>query len=455
VLAAVFMPRAQPELTVIVRGFSNESGDRELDPLAGALGGELVRELARTPGLRVVARSTSEATLANLDLLESLQADALIEGALLAGPEGVRAAVRARKPGVQAPFWNGEFAGVSRGLGTLAAAIRRGVLEALGRKVTPPASRASEVPVAQEAYLRARYFRAQRKLASIRQSVAEYSRAVEADSRWAEAWSGLAEALATLAFHEQERAGEVQRAKIAARRALALDDGLAEAHEALARLAFFHDREWNEAERGFRRALDADPGYGRAHQGWALSLCARARFAEAIQASERAAALDPVSFAASNDLAVIYYAAGDLQNARRQLERVKSLDPDSPVVALLEGSIFSASGRFAEAAAAYESLPQPVRESAEAAGRAAYAYARLGDRTRAEQLLASLRRGKPSHVHEAMALAGLGRLTEAATALENGCRRGESDCVFMAVEPHFRALRGLPAFERLRSTLGL
>ena len=50
-------------------------------------------------------------------------------------------------------------------------------------------------------------------------------------------------------------------AKIAAMKALALDDSLAEAHTSLAFVTLYYDRGWANAEREFRRAIELNPNY--------------------------------------------------------------------------------------------------------------------------------------------------------------------------------------------------
>jgi DNA-binding winged helix-turn-helix (wHTH) protein/Tfp pilus assembly protein PilF len=172
---------------------------------------------------------------------------------------------------------------------------------------------------AQEAYLKGRYHWNRRTPADFGKATEYYRTAVESDPQFALAWAGLADAYNFL--------GDAPRAKVAARRALEIDESLAAAHAALANAAMFHDFDVLGAERELRRAIEIDPEYATAHHWYAFALVSQGRREEALAAIERARALDPTSPVINADVAAILYYARRYDEAILQLRRTIDLEP--------------------------------------------------------------------------------------------------------------------------------
>ena len=97
-----------------------------------------------------------------------------------------------------------------------------------------------------------------------------------------------------------------QKARAAALRALEIDEGLPEAHTALALIVENYDWDWQTAEKEYRRAIELNPNYATAHHWYAEYLNWRGRFDEALQESERARQLDPLSLIIATDNAAFF-----------------------------------------------------------------------------------------------------------------------------------------------------
>jgi tetratricopeptide (TPR) repeat protein len=85
------------------------------------------------------------------------------------------------------------------------------------------------------------------------------------------------------------------KGKIAAMKAVELDDGLAEAHYVLA--DYYFERAWDfgSAEREYKRALELDPNSSAAHEGYADYLRLTGTMDKGVQEQQRAHELDPLS----------------------------------------------------------------------------------------------------------------------------------------------------------------
>ena len=97
------------------------------------------------------------------------------------------------------------------------------------------------------------------------------------------------------------------RARAAAERAIELDETLAEAHTSLARLLHRIAGDVDRADVEYRRAIELNPGYATAHQWYGTLLAESGRHKEAQEHGERAVALDPLSAAIRQSLALMYF----------------------------------------------------------------------------------------------------------------------------------------------------
>ena len=96
--------------------------------------------------------------------------------------------------------------------------------------------------------------------------------AIEDDPADPWAYGGLALGYVASAHGPAAPPDALPRAKVAALKALELDDALAEAHAALAEVNLYEDWDWEEAEQAFQRALELNPGLirTRAMYSWFL-----------------------------------------------------------------------------------------------------------------------------------------------------------------------------------------
>ena len=98
-------------------------------------------------------------------------------------------------------------------------------------------------------------------------------------------------------------------ARVAAMRAVELDDSLAHAHTELANLAGTEDYDWRGAEQKFRRALELNPGNATAHYSHAMNLMNMGHWEKASAEMESARELDPLSIIINANIGLVYYYA--------------------------------------------------------------------------------------------------------------------------------------------------
>ena len=160
------------------------------------------------------------------------------------------------------------------------------------------------------------------------QAIGEFNRALQLDPLYAPAYTGLADALATLGdmLHSMPHREAFARAEAAARRALELDPSEAEAHATLGHMRM-HAWRWAEAEREFQLAIEKGPGHAPAHQWRAYNLASQGRLDEAVEESRTAEQLDPLSPIIAADVAQVLYFAGRDAEAIAQARQTLQMNP--------------------------------------------------------------------------------------------------------------------------------
>jgi Tfp pilus assembly protein PilF len=167
---------------------------------------------------------------------------------------------------------------------------------------------------------------------------------------------GLSDAYLSLALSEalQEALAPNEafpKARVAAERALEIDESLGEAHASLGHIKFQYDRDWRGAELEFKRAIELTPNYAYAHLTYALCLMWMGRVDEAIAEMLRARALDPLFPATGPNLGLILARAHQYDRAIEECRKTLEFDPAFALAHYRLGQIYILSGRYAEAIA--------------------------------------------------------------------------------------------------------
>ena len=183
---------------------------------------------------------------------------------------------------------------------------------------------------AHEFYVQGRHFLDQRSRDSLPKSVDAFKQAVAQDPNYAAAYAGLADAYNLVGFYGLDPTmNSVGQAKIAADKALQLDDSLAAGHAAEGYTEFMWQGDWALAEKEFQRALQLDDNYVPAHQWYALYLAALGHTNESVSQMVYAKRLDPVSPAAYAGLAYMQYFARNYDQAIESAHTALQLNPHS------------------------------------------------------------------------------------------------------------------------------
>jgi TolB-like protein/Tfp pilus assembly protein PilF len=202
-------------------------------------------------------------------------------------------------------------------------------------KAEAPAVVTSTVRIASEAYeayLKGRYFWNQRVEPALVKSLDCFQKAIALEPSFAAAHAGLADTHIFLGLHGFcLPADTYPKAEQAARKALALDSSIPDGHVSMAMIQGVYYWNWPAAKPLFTRAIRLNPSHLAARFFYAGVLSEIGHYDEAIRQIEIARALDPLSVITQAFAGYIFYRSRDYGRAADQIQRSLDLDPHFPV----------------------------------------------------------------------------------------------------------------------------
>lgn len=323
----------------------------------------------------------------------------------------------------------------------------------------PPAL-SSKSAEARDLYIKGMYFWNERTSGGFHQAIEYFQRAIKIDPNYAAAYAGLANSYTLLTAYSSASATlYVPQARAAALRAVELDQNLAEAHTALALIAQNHDWDWQTSEKEYRRAIELNPDYATAHQWYAEHLMWRGRFDEALQESERARQLDPLSFIVATDHGAILYFSRQYDRAIEQLQTVLRKNPNFPRAVGLLTFAYVEKGMFTQALTQAEVLRRLYGDGPEYWAILIHIYGCAGQLGRARREMDKLeklnRLEQMNPVIMLDAYLGVGNKEEVLAELDKACSEHFAAIISLKVNPAFDPLRSDPRFQDLLRRIGL
>jgi len=429
--------RVGPVAAIAVLPFADMSAARDQDYLCEGLAEELITALTHIDGLRVASRTASFRFRGGADVRDigrHLGVGALLEGSVRKAGERLRVTVQLVDVDTGYQRWTQRFDRTLDDLFAIQDEIAATVAASLrGRVLTGREAEAVQRPHtsidAYEWYLRGRQHLPRMTYPDLVTSGEMFERAIALDEGYAPAWAGLATVHATLYEWFGARAADLERARTASERALALASGLVDAVVArgfLLALSGQHD----EATQQFEAAIRINPHAFEAYYYYARSSFAHGEIARSADLYRKAADSRLDDFQSQLLLAQSLRMIGRTEEAKaagdegiRRAERMLALNPkDGRALSLGAAELVS-----------------------------------LG---RADDALAWSERSIALYPDDASALlngtcvrAKLGRTDEALALLTRVIDRGWGNRAWIAHDPDYDSLRDDPRFQKLMARL--
>jgi TolB-like protein/Flp pilus assembly protein TadD len=452
--------------SLAVLPFVNDSADPSTEYLSEGITDSLINKLSLLASLRVVSRNSVFRYKAR-DPKENFP-DAAIVGREL----GVRAVLTGRIRCVDGivlvsaelvdasddrHIWGGQynrqFPDILSMQETLAQEIAGQLrLKLSGQDKERLERRHTENPEAYQLYLRGRYFWNKLTPDGVRKAQEFFQQAVDLDSGYALAYTGLMNSYTSL--------NQPVEARKAAARALELDPDLGEAHAALGFLKFLYDWDFSGAEIELKRSIALNPNYAEAHHWYAIYLGNVGRFQEAVQAAKRARELDPLSLLMNQTAGNVLMLARDYDGAVAALHKTLELDANFAAAHSVLGSVYCRQGKFEEAVAELEKVRSlagghPLVD-ANIKALAGWVYAAWGKTNEARNLLAEISNPPGATPYNIAAVyAVLGETDSALEWLQRAYQSRSFELVSLKVDSRFDKIRPDSRFADLVQRVGL
>jgi adenylate cyclase len=448
--------------SVAVLPFVNMSADKSDEYLSDGMTEELLNALAKVPNLRVPGRTSCFAFKGKSgeaifrDVGEKLHVRFVLEGSVRKAGKQLRITAQLIKAADGFHVWSETYDREMTNVLTIQSEIAGKVVTALKGKLGVDdaqqlAKKPTESPAAYDLYLNGHHAFLKNTEAGWKEARRYFEQAIQRDPSYALAYTGLADTYSWAGIALVPSGEAWAKAKELAQKALTLDPNLADAHLSLG-IVLASTFDWSEAEKALRRAIALNPNLAFAYDqlGWVKTVCGD--FEEGLSLIQKATELDPLSALFHADYAFYLEYARRYDEMILQAKKALTIDPNFAFAYHLLGWAEVWKGNPAagivhfEKARALDTQPQFLTDLG-------YAYARIGERAKAEQVLRDLETQSQTRFVapglRAMIYLGLGEKKKALDWLERSYDQQDGSCGNFKVDPLFDSIRKEPRFQAL------
>lgn len=454
--------------SLVVLPFTNLSPDPENEYFCDGLTEQIIHELTKLEGLRVVAWQSAfqlKGTPCDLRTIgERLRARVALGGSVRRSGDRLRIAAQLVLIEDGRYLWSETYERQMRDVLGIQDEISQAIAATLQIRLSAgamqPVRKKRHDPVAYNLYLRGRFHWNRRSPEDLRKSIQYYERAIAIDPDFALAYAGLSDSYSLVADYGVAACEDTMpKARFAAEKALALDGSLAEAHTSLGFIKSLYDWDWPSGEAHYRRSIALNPGYATAHHWYGLDFLAlQCRHDEALAEVEIAVQLDPLSPIINDGLGYVHILARRFDEAVAHYRRAADLDPLFYKTYTGMGRAYSLLGRYDDAITMFEKGRSLAGDVPSILGALGHTYGMAGHRQKALGLLDELQRlaerGFIASSCFALVHIGLGEKDRALRWLELGCERRDIALTSIGAHPIYDPLRSEPRFLSLLKKMG-
>ena len=346
--------------SIAVLPFTDVSPSKDQEYFSDGLSDELITDLAKTPGLKVVARSSAfQFKGKNEDLhsvAQKLGVANVLEGSVRKEGNRARISVELIQADDGFQLWSETYDREIKDIFAVQDEIARAVVDALQSKLLKgDATLADSSRVtnseAYQAYLQARYFIARgMDKEDLTKALSFADQAVKLDPNYAPACAERARVLEAMARALViDEADGFRRARASAEKSIALDPKLAAGYLAMALVQINQDWDWKGASASLEKARQLTPGSVNVLRIQGYLDRNTGRVDEAIALYRQAIALDPLNSDFHATLADQLYGLGRYEEAKTELTKAEELNSQHSSLHLIRSEILLMEGHPPEA----------------------------------------------------------------------------------------------------------
>jgi len=336
--------------------FTNMSPEPTDEFFADGLTEDMISELSKLPGLRVIARTSVMRFKGDRkgisDIGKELNVGIILEGSVRKSGSRIRITAQLVDAGTEEHLWSERYDRELTDIFVVQGDISKSIAEALNVQLLQSHRERSQPTRSLNAYSlyhRGRSLWNERGPSALREALRCFEGARDEDPMYAQAYSGIADCFAL--FFDRNLlpwAQTIPKAKAAAREALLLNDALADGHASLG-LALYWEYDWQEADRELLKAIERNPSYAPAHQWRFQLLRSLGREEEAARELARAEEADPLSPVILRYSGYLSWIAGRADDAKRKWERAVGLGGEPEWIAVDLARLYASTGQPEEA----------------------------------------------------------------------------------------------------------
>jgi eukaryotic-like serine/threonine-protein kinase len=393
--------------SIAVLPFANMSRDPDDEYFSDGLAEEILNLLAKIPGLRVIARTSSFAFRGKeqdiTKIAEALRVRTILEGSVRRSGNRIRVTAQLSEEEHGSHLWSERYDRDLTDIFAVQDEIGQAISEALKVKLASSGAIGAPAPAekykpslpAYEAFLKARHFAESYHRPGLLARAREcYEQAIALDPKFALAWCYYADIFVRSALTgalPPNQAYLMARSQV--QKALELDPSLPEGHASLGAIAVHLEYDWKEAERRFRLAMARDPVPVMVHALYAVAyLLPAGQPVEALQQWELGLREDPLNIELRGGRANSLAAAGRDEEAAREYRDLLELNPAN-VTAQFGLALYHVSRGELDLALAFCEKSYAFSPAPHCVGMLAGLLKRTGDTRRSEELLLKLQPG--------------------------------------------------------------
>jgi TolB-like protein/tetratricopeptide (TPR) repeat protein len=363
-------PGAAALHSVAVLPFVDDSADHSQQYLAEGVADHVLSALSRVDGVHTIARKSAFSIPSSRPLAEvggSLGVKHVLTGRTRQLGNQIEVTAELHDAG-GATLWSHSYARDLSDIFSIqddvvAMTLRTMGVDPTGGGIAPARSLIPRNAEAYARFLQGRRLYFQATPENWRLARDSYEHALALDPGYASAWAGLAILMFVTAEAGVQPKGEDPKALrkaalTAAEKAAGLEPELPDARGVRGYLRALVDGDWSRGLADMEHAMALDPNDADNLRRYSMAVGAFGRLDEAIAASEKSAARDPLNPQSWLMLAQLQLAKGDLEAAERACQRASSIVPDSPLVLLFVASVRLMQNRADEAAAMFARSPE-------------------------------------------------------------------------------------------------
>ncbi len=366
----------EEQASIVVLPFKNFSGDPDNQYFADGIMEDILNDLNRISNLRVISRTTAEyyrnASLSAGDIAREVKVRNVLEGSVRRQGDQVRVSVQLIDARRDQHLWSENYDRELRDV----LGVQSEIALAVANKLKAVISEEEKIqiekistqnPLAYDFYLRGRFLlhkatseqRFDINREGLMTSLQYFSRAIEADPNFTEAYAAMANAwfnLSAWGWYHPYFEG-IQNAREYTEKALALDPDCSEAHTIKGVSLIWPERKFEAGRRELLNALRLNPRFTLALQGYTQLLMITGPMEEAREYMDRLLETEPYFWVTQTLNAWVYYFEEKYENALEACLAARDLKPDYNDNQWL---LFLAFAKLGEGEKAYKQLQEIV-----------------------------------------------------------------------------------------------